>query len=188
MGTKKSHFFRDTNIMLGRSMKHIFRSIDTIITVCITPIAIMLLMVYVSGGAMGGGMSTAEYVSYSLPGILLISISSAIAYTALRLFTDIKSGFFDRFKSMPISASSALWAHVLTSLVSNAMSLAVIFLVAFFMGFRSSSGMFNWLAVIGILALFTFGTDMGCSHCGLKSQIRRGFKCILLPTDFFTIY
>lgn len=184
MGTKISLFFRDTNVMLGRSMKHIFRSIDTIITVCITPIAIMLLMVYVFGGAMGDGMSTAEYVSYSLPGILLISISSAIAYTALRLFTDIKSGFFDRFKSMPISASSALWAHVLTSLVSNAMSLAVIFLVAFFMGFRSSAGMFNWLAVIGILALFTLALTWVAAIAGLKAKSVEGSSAFSYPLIF----
>ncbi|WMJ86858.1 ABC transporter permease [Anaerocolumna sp. MB42-C2] len=184
MGNKKNLFLRDTNVMLGRSMKHIFRSIDTIITVCITPIAIMLLMVYVFGGAMGGGMSTAEYVSYSLPGILLISISSAIAYTALRLFTDIKSGFFDRFKSMPISASSALWAHVLTSLVSNAMSLAVIFLVAFFMGFRSSAGMFNWLAVIGILALFTLALTWVAAIAGLKAKSVEGSSAFSYPLIF----
>lgn len=184
MGTKINLFFSDTNVMLGRSMKHIFRSIDTIITVCITPIAIMLLMVYVFGGAMGGGMSTEEYVRYSLPGILLISISSASAYTALRLFTDIKSGFFDRFKSMPISASSALWAHVLTSLVSNAMSLAVIFLVAFFMGFRTSVGMFNWLAVIGILALFTLALTWIADIAGLKAKSVEGSSAFSYPLIF----
>lgn len=184
MRTKKSLFLKDTNVMLGRSMKHIFRSIDTIITVCITPIAIMLLMVYVFGGAMGDGMSTSEYVSYSLPGILLISISSAIAYTALRIFTDIKSGFFDRFKSMPISASSALWAHVLTSLLSNAMSLAVIFLVAFFMGFRSPAGMFNWLAVIGILALFTLTLTWVAAIAGLKAKSVEGSSAFSYPLIF----
>lgn len=181
---KKNNFLKDVNIMLGRSMKHIFRSMDTIITVCITPIAIMLLFVYVFGGAMGGGMSTAEYVNYSLPGILLISIASAIAYTALRLFSDIKSGFFDRFKSMPISASSALWAHVLTSLVSNALSLAVIFLVAFLMGFRTSAGVASWLAVVGILTLFTLALTWIAAIAGLKAKSAEGSSAFSYPLIF----
>ena len=87
---------------------------DTIITTAVTPIAIMLLFVYVFGGAIETG--TDNYVNYLLPGILLIAIASGIAYTAVRLFTDLQSGIFERFHSMPIARSSVLWAHVLTSL------------------------------------------------------------------------
>src|SRR5215471_7983983 len=82
----QNHFFSDLSVMLGRSMRHIFRSLDTIITVLITPIAMMLLFVYVFGGAIQS--ETARYVNYILPGILLIAIASGIYYTALRLFTD----------------------------------------------------------------------------------------------------
>lgn len=184
MDTTRSHLFRDMGVMLGRSMKHIFRSMDTIITVCLTPIAIMLMFVYVFGGAMGAGMSTGEYVSYSLPGILLIAIASATAYTALRLYTDMKSGFFDRFRSMPISASSALWAHVLTSLVSNALSLGVILLAALLMGFRSPAGILNWLAVAGILALFTLALTWVAVIAGLSSKSAEGAGAFSYPLIF----
>ena len=108
----------DTGVLFGRSMRHILRSPDTIITVLITPVVIMLLFVYVFGGAIRAG--TGNYVNYLLPGILLIAIASGIAYTALRLFTDRQKGLFARFHSMPVARSSILWAHVLTSLVSNA--------------------------------------------------------------------
>lgn len=181
---QRNHIFTDTTVMLGRSMKHIFRSIDTIITVCLTPIAIMLLFVYVFGGAMGGGMSSAEYVSYSLPGILLISIASAIGYTALRLFTDVQSGFFDRFQTMPISASAALWAHVLASLVSNALTLIIIFIVAFLMGFRSEAGILNWIAVIGILMLFTLALTWVAAIAGLKAGSAEGSAAFSYPLVF----
>ena len=107
METVKKHFFSDMGVMLGRSMRHIFRSMDTIITVCITPIALMLLFVYVFGGAIQAG--TDNYVNYLLPGILLIAIASGIAYTAYRLFMDMQSGIFERFHSMPIARSAALW-------------------------------------------------------------------------------
>ena len=110
-----SYFFSDMSVMLGRSMRHIFRSIDTIITVAIMPIAMMLLFVYVLGGAIRSG--TDNYVNYLLPGILLIAIASGIAYTAYRLFQDVQLGIFERFHSMPIAHSAVLWGHVLTSLV-----------------------------------------------------------------------
>ncbi len=125
---KIKHFFSDMGVMLGRSMRHIFRSLDTIITVAITPIAMMLLFVYVFGGAIKTG--TDNYVNYLLPGILLIAIASGIAYTSYRLFLDMQSGIFERFHSMPIARSTVLWGHVLTSLVSNAISVVVIILVA----------------------------------------------------------
>lgn len=101
------HFFSDLGVMLGRSMRHILRSMDTIITVCITPIAMMLLFVYVFGGAIKTG--TANYVNYLLPGILLIAIASGISYTAYRLFMDMQQGILERFSSMPIARSSMLW-------------------------------------------------------------------------------
>ena len=151
METIQNHFFSDLSVMLGRSMRHIFRSMDTIITVTITPIAMMVLFVYVFGGAIQTG--TANYVNYLVPGILLIAIASGISYTAFRLFTDVQRGIIERFRSMPIAPSTLLWGHVLTSLVSNAISLVVIMLVALIMGFRSSAGILSWLAVVGILAV-----------------------------------
>src|SRR4030095_1601089 len=148
-----THFFADTSVLLGRSMRHIFRSVDTIITTAITPIALMLLFVYVFGGAIR--TDTDNYVNYLLPGIMLIAIASGISYTAVRLFTDMQSGIFERFQSMPIARSSALWAHVLTSLVANLISLVLVVLVAVAMGFRTGAGALAWLAVAGILFLLT---------------------------------
>jgi hypothetical protein len=128
METIKNYFFSDMDVMLGRSMRHILRSMDTIITVTIMPIAFMLLFVYVFGGAIETG--TDKYVNYLLPGILLIAIATGISYTAYRLFIDMQRGILERFHSMPIARSTVLWGHVLTSLVSNAISVAVIILVA----------------------------------------------------------
>src|SRR5688572_1178460 len=147
------HFFVDTTVLLGRSLSHITRSLDTILTTVITPIAMMLMFVYVFGGAIQTGSDS--YVNYLLPGILLITVASGISYTAFRLFLDMKSGIFERFQSMPIARSSVLWAHVLTSLVSNLISVVVVALVALLMGFRSGAGLAAWLAVAGILILFT---------------------------------
>ena len=89
-----THFFGDTAVLTGRTMRHVTRSPDTIITTAIMPIAIMVLFVYVFGGAIETG--SISYVNYMLPGILLITIASGISYTAFRLFNDMQGGIFER--------------------------------------------------------------------------------------------
>ena len=177
-----TNYFSDMSIMLGRSMRHIFRSMDTIITVTITPIAMMLLFVYVLGGAIQTG--TDNYVNYLLPGILLMAIASGIAYTSYRLFMDMQRGIFERFHSMPIARSAPLWGHVLTSLVSNAISVVVIILVALLMGFRSSAGILAWLAVAGILALFTLALTWIAVIAGLSANSVDGAGAFAYPLIF----
>jgi ABC-2 type transport system permease protein len=182
MESSKNYFFSDMGVMLGRSMRHILRSMDTIITVVITPIAMMLLFVYVFGGAIQTG--TDNYVNYLLPGILLMTIASGIAYTAFRLFTDVQRGIFERFHSMPIARTSPLWGHVLTSVVSNAISVVVIILVALLIGFRSSAGVLSWLAVAGILALFTLALTWVAAIAGLSAKTVDGASAFSYPLIF----
>ena len=177
-----THVFSDTSVMLGRSLRHVTRSTDTIITVTIMPIAFLLLFVYVFGGAIRTG--TDNYVNYLLPGILLIAIASGISYTAFRLFNDLQSGIFERFHSMPIARSSVLWGHVLTSLVSNAISVAAIVLVALLMGFRSSAGVLAWLAVAGILLLFTLTLTWIAVIAGLSAKSTDGAAAFSYPIIF----
>lgn len=177
-----NHFFGDTAVLLGRSLRHITRSLDTIITTAVTPIALMLLFVYVLGGAIDA--DTDNYVNYLLPGILLITIASGIAYTAFRLFLDMQGGIFERFQSMPIARSSVLWAHVLTSLVANLISVAVVVLVALLMGFRSGAGALAWLAVAGILILFTLALTWLAVIAGLTAKTVDGASAFSYPLIF----
>ncbi|CAH1194255.1 Daunorubicin/doxorubicin resistance ABC transporter permease protein DrrB [Paenibacillus auburnensis] len=182
MEAAKKYFISDLRVMLGRSMRHIFRSMDTIFTVCVTPIAMMLLFVYVFGGAIQSG--TDNYVNYLLPGILLMAIASGVAYVAYRLFLDKQRGIMERFHSMPIARSTVLWGHVLTSVVSNVISVAVIILVALLMGFRSSAGVLSWLAVAGILVLFTLALTWIAAIAGLSAKTVEGASAFSYPLIF----
>jgi len=177
-----THVFGDTAVLTGRSMRHITRSPDTIITTAIMPIAFMLLFVYVFGGAIKHG--SGSYVTYLLPGILLITIASGISYTAFRLFTDMQGGIFKRFQSMPIARSSVLWSHVLTSLAANLISLVVVVLVAVGMGFRSGAGALAWLAVAGILFLFTLALTWIAVIAGLSAKTVEGAGAFAYPISF----
>ncbi len=175
-------FFSDTAVLLKRSLRHILRSPDTIITTAITPIAMLLLFVYVLGGAIDVG--SGSYVDYLLPGILLITIASGIAYTAFRLFTDVSTGIFERFQSMPIARSALLWGHVLTSVVANLVSVALVVLVALAMGFRSGAGVLAWLAVLGILVLFTLALTWLAVIPGLTAKSVDGVSGFSYPLVF----
>ena len=177
-----THFAGDTAVLLGRSLRHVTRSVDTVITTTIMPIAFMLLFVFVFGGAIETG--TDDYVSYLLPGILLITIASGISYTAYRLFLDMQGGIFERFQSMPISRSSVLWAHVLTSVIANLFSLVVVVLVALVMGFRSDAGVVGWLAVAGILVLFTLALTWIAVIPGLTATSVDGASAFSYPLIF----
>ena len=176
------HFLGDTMVLLGRSLRHIARSPDTIITTAIMPIAFMLLFVYVFGGAIQTGSDS--YVNYLLPGILLITIASGISYTAYRLFLDMQSGIFERFQSMPIARPAVLWAHVLTSLVANLISLVVVVVVALVMGFRTGTNVLGWLAVAGILILFTLALTWLAVIPGLTAKTVDGASAFSYPLVF----
>ena len=178
-----THVLGDTGVLTGRSLTHILRSPDTIITTAVTPIALMLLFVYVFGGAINTG-SDESYINYMLPGILLITIASGIAYTAYRLFLDMQGGIFERFQSMPIARSSVLWAHVLTSLVSNLISVAIVIGIAFIMGFRTGASVGAWLAVTGILILFTLALTWLAVIAGLSAKTVDGASAFSYPLIF----
>lgn len=179
-----THAVGDTAVLTGRSLRHILRSPDTIITTAVMPIAFLVLFVFVFGGAIDVG--GASYVDYLLPGILLITVASGIAYTAYRLFLDLQAGIVERFQSMPIARSSVLWAHVLTSLVANLVSVAIVIGAALLMGFRSGAGVLAWLGVAGILTLFTLALTWIAVIAGLSAKTVDGasafsYPLILLP-------
>ncbi|GHG60294.1 transport permease protein [Sinomonas cellulolyticus] len=179
-----THLLSDTAILTGRSLRHILRSPDTIITTALMPIAFMLLFVYVLGGAINSGSDS--YVAYLLPGILVITVASGISYTAYRLFMDLKGGIVARFQSMPIARSSVLWAHVLTSLVANLVAAVVVVLVALAMGFRTGASVLAWLGVAGIVGLFTLALTWVAVIPGLTAKTVDGagafsYPLILLP-------
>lgn len=177
-----THYVGDTAVLTGRSLRHILRSPDTIITTAIMPIAMLLLFVFVLGGAIDTGDTA--YVDYLVPGILLITVASGVAYTSYRLFLDLKGGIFERFQSMPIARSSALWAHVLTSLVANLVSLVIVVGAALLMGFRSSAGLGEWLAVAGILVLFTLALTWLAVIAGLSAKTVDGASAFSYPLIF----
>lgn len=177
-----THFAADTTALLGRTLRHVTRSPDTIITTAVMPIAFLLLFVYVLGGAIQTG--SGSYIDYLLPGILLITVASGISYTAFRLYSDMAGGMVERFQSMPIARSATLWAHVLTSLLANMVAVAIVVLAAVAMGFRSSAGVLGWLAVAGILVVVTLALTWVAVIPGLTAKSVDGASAFSYPLIF----
>ena len=177
-------FVADTARLTERTLRHIARSPDTIMTTTIMPIAFMLLFVYVFGGAMGAHAK--PYVHYLLPGILVITIASSVSYTGFRLFMDVQSGLVQRLRSMPVSRASILWAHVCTSLLATFASLGVVVATAVLIGFRANVGALQWCAVVGILTVLTLALTWLAVVAGLSATTLDGatafsYPLILLP-------
>jgi ABC-2 type transport system permease protein len=174
--------FSDTTVLSGRMMRHTFRSIDTLITVVAMPIMILLLFVYVFGGAMNTG--SRNYINFVVPGIVLFTIASGIAYTAVHLNNDVTAGIFDRFYSMPISKSSILGGHVLNSVVFNMFSVLLVLLVAFVIGFRPEARLAEWLLATGLVLLFTLAMTWVAVTFGLLANSAEGAAAFSYPLLF----
>ena len=165
---KIKNSFSDAATLTGRVLKHNFRSVDTIITVIAMPVLMMLAFVYIFGGAMNLG--NIKYINYVVPGILVLCVMSAIAYTAYRINNDVTKGIFERFHSMPISKSAILGGHVLSSVIFNIVSIIAVLIVAFLLGFRPTGNVLDWLGVIFMLLLFTFAMTWIAVTFGLLAK------------------
>ena len=180
---------KNTFILFIRLLKHIMRSPDTIVTAMVQPIGIMLLFVYVFGGAIKASLPEGvNYVNFQLPGILVMATAYNTMYTSLRMFNDKEKGIFNRFNSMPISRSSALWAQVLASIVSSVFTLAIVFVVALIMGFRSSASFVDWLSVVGILIILSLALTWVAIIPGLIAKTVDGASFFAFPLIFLPMF
>ncbi len=180
---------KDSWTMAKRSLRHIDRSPDTIITVVLMPIALMLMFVYVLGGALAHQTGSIKYVDFITPGIIVMTVISGIAYAAFRLNTDIQKGIINRFRTMPVAPSSILSGQALSSTLSNLFSSVLVLAVAFAIGFRTSAGLVEWLLFAGLVALLTLATTWMAIFFGLWAKSAEGagsFSYILLLLIFIS--
>jgi ABC-2 type transport system permease protein len=180
---------KDSWTMAKRSLRHIVRSPDTIITVVITPLAMLLMFVYVLGGALGQQTGAVKYVDFITPGIIILTVISGIAYAAFRLNTDIQKGIINRFRTMPVAPSSILSGQAASSTLSNLFSCVLVLAVAFAIGFRSGAGPSEWLLFAVLLTLFTLATTWMAIFFGLRAKSAEGagsFSYILMFLIFLS--
>jgi ABC-2 type transport system permease protein len=184
-----THPLADTWTLAKRSLRHIIRSPDTVITVLLVPIAFMLLFVYVFGGALGRQTGSVSYINFVVPGIIVMTVLSGISYAAVRLNMDVQSGIINRFRTMPVAPSSILGGQVASSTLSNLFSSSVVLLIALAIGFRPHVGVTGWLLFAGILLLFTLSTTWLAIFFGLLAKTSEGagaFSYVLILFIFIS--
>ncbi|MGW4122275.1 ABC transporter permease [Nocardia sp. NPDC004711] len=174
------HSVRDSATMVGRNLRHTLRSPDTMIMTIAVPVTILLMFVYVFGGAMNVGGS---YIDYVVPGILLLCAGFGSGATAVAVATDLHSGIVDRFRAMAVSRSAVLTGHVLESVLRNLLTTGVVVLVAVALGFRPTADPLRWLAVAGMLACFVLALSWAAAALGLLAsnpEAANGFMFIFM--------
>lgn len=142
----------DTMIMAGRALRHMTRKIDALLISVILPVMMMLLFVLIFGGAIE--TTGRQYIDFVAPGILLLSVGYGASLTAVSVNEDRARGIMDRFRSMPIRHTSILTGYVVASLLRNSVSIGLVVLVAFALGFRPHAGYQEWALVLGVLLLY----------------------------------
>jgi ABC-2 type transport system permease protein len=160
--------FSDSGVLIGRSLKHIFKNPDQLLGLTIQPIMFMLLFRYVFGGAIDTG--SVSYVNFLMAGILVQMLAFGSLTTSLSVATDLQRGIIDRLKSLPIASWAVMMGHVVADLVRNILSSAIMIGVGFLVGFRPSASFSDWMLIVAIVLVFTFALSWLSAILGLIAK------------------
>lgn len=172
----------DTGVLIGRSLKHIFKNIDQLLGLTIQPIMFMLLFRYVFGGAINTGGTS--YVNFLVAGILVQSLAFGALTTSLSVATDLQRGIIDRLKSLPIVSWGVLMGHVVADLVRNVIQSIIMIAVGLLVGFRPQASLTDWLLITAIVLLFTFAFSWIAAVLGLLAKTAEAVQWM----GFFVVF
>jgi ABC-2 type transport system permease protein len=192
--TTVSMALTDSATMLRRYLRHMLRYPSLTLQLAGMPVLLLLLFVYVFGGTLGNGLDgalpgdaaggRAEYVNYVTPGIIMITVALAATGTAIAVAMDMTEGIVARFRTMAIARVSVLTGHVVGSMIQTMLSIGIVVGVALLVGFRPTATPVEWLAVIGVLALITFGFTWLSVALGLVAKTVESASNLPTPLVF----
>jgi ABC-2 type transport system permease protein len=173
--TSLAYTVSDSATMLRRNLKHQLRYPSVTLMLVGMPIVFLLLFVYVFGGKLGAGLggqhgNRATYLTYVVPGILIMAVASAALGTAMSVATDMTGGIIDRFRTMAIARGAVLTGHVIGSMIQTVIGVGIVLGVALAIGYRPTAGPLAWLAAVGVLVLFTFALVWLSAALGLAAK------------------
>lgn len=179
-----SSALRDSATMLRRDVRHSLRRISMTLSGLGTPTIMLVLFNYVFGGAIGAGLGSGvrggTYIDYLAPGIVIMTVGSGCATTAINLCMDMSEGIITRFRTMAIARASVLTGQVLGSLIRTMISVVLVIGVALLMGFRPTANPVAWLAAMGVIALFTLAVTWMGVVFGLVGKTPAGANSLSL--------
>lgn len=175
----------DTLALTTRNLRHAVRHVDNLVITLALPVFLMLLFVYVFGGAVGAS-GTGAYVDYVVPGVMILVAGYAAASVAAQVATDVQAGLVDRLRSMPVHASGLLTGHVVATVLLNATSMAAVLAVALLEGYAPGASVGQWALALALVVLYTVsltwvGVAMGLSVSGPEAASGMTFVLLFLP-------
>ena len=168
----------DSAVMLRRNFKHTLRNPTAVFNAVLFPIVLLLMFVYVLGGAFHVGV---KYIDYATPGMIVLAICYGLSATALAVNSDMTKGIINRFKVMDISRGAVLTGHVIASMLRSLIAVAAIIGVAFLIGFRPSASFLDWLGTIGLVALVCFAASWLTVALGLFAKTAESAGLATVP-------
>ncbi|WP_029291211.1 ABC transporter permease [Cellulomonas sp. HZM] len=173
----------DTLALVGRCLRRSTRQLDTLLLAVALPVMLLLMFVYVFGGAISAGMAHASYVDFVVPGIVLLTAGYGASSTAVDVANDITGGIMDRFRSMPIRSTGVVTGHVVASLARNALSTGLVIAVALLIGFDAGASFGGWVAALGLVALYVLAMTWIAVAIGISAsgpEAASGFTFVIL--------
>jgi ABC-2 type transport system permease protein len=167
--------------LVTRAFRLSLRNVDGMMTALVLPVLLMLMFVYLFGGAIDTGT---RYVDYVVPGVLLVCIGFGSGTTAVTVAHDLAGGIIDRFRSMDVRGETLIGGHVLASVARNLLSAALVVAVAFAIGFRPHAGVGGWLVAVGILALFVLALSWLAAAIGIVARSPEAAQGIAFLVSF----
>lgn len=165
---KLSWAISDRVVLVTRSLRHIIKNPDQLIGLTVQPIMFMLLFRYVFGGAINTGGTS--YVNFLVAGILIQSSAFGSLTTSLSVATDLQRGIIDRLKSLPITSSGVVLAHIIADLARNMLQSIIMIAVALLIGFRPSASFSDWLLITLLVLVFSFTMSSVAAIMGLIAK------------------
>jgi ABC-2 type transport system permease protein len=159
--------FIDSRVMVKRCMRRSLRDSEAFFTALMLPIVLMLMFVYVFGGALNTG---GAYVDYVVPGLIVLCAGFGAGTTAVAVATDMSNGIVDRFRSMPIAGSSILLGQIVASLARNIVATTLVIGVGLAVGWRPTASVAEWVAAAAMIALFALALSWLAAAIGLLAR------------------
>ena len=179
----------DVALLTGRCLRHELRSVEGLLIGIALPVMLMLLFVFVLGGAISTGASGLSYVDYVVPGVILLAAGYGAATTAITVAVDIGNGAFDRFWTLPIAGWAVPAGHVAASVVKNLATTAVVVAVAVAVGFRPQANPLVWGVAWGLIALFVLALTWLAVAVGMATrnpEVASAFSFVVLFVPYLS--
>jgi ABC-2 type transport system permease protein len=162
-----TYALKDSQVMITRNVRRSLRDPEAFFTALMLPVVLMLLFVYVFGGAM---RTDGKYVDYVVPGLIVLCAAFGAGTTAVAVATDMTNGIVDRFRSMPIAGSSVLVGHVVASLARNLVATTLVIGVGLAVGWRPTGSAPDWVAAAAMIVLLILALSWLAVAVGLFAR------------------